>query len=187
MNNLIYQDVIENIRESEDELEPSHTNIAMEPFTTYNASSKAWNVSRQAIGAISATPTKDLLSNTSRRRLWMDSELDGLTCASTTPQKRQALMKESETTRTETASVTTKGGNCSFALVAISGGRMLNDEICIAMCHLGTSECILSQVGTRILSGMIQINNYFKCSLSSQILEITVNYYRDCIVMTLWR
>jgi hypothetical protein len=55
------------------------------------------------------------------------------------------------------------------------------------MCHLGTSECILSQVGTRILSGMIQINNYFKCSLSSQILEITVNYYRDCIVMTLWR
>jgi hypothetical protein len=146
MNMSIYHDVMENIRYSENEPEESYINATMKPFAN-SLSSKTLNISKQAIGAISATPTKELLSTTSRRRLLMDSELDASTFTNITPRKRKASAKESDTTKTETTSIATKGGSSSV-FVAIFGGKTLSEELGIAMYNLETAECILSQVRT---------------------------------------
>jgi hypothetical protein len=167
----IYKDVMEEVRggsssSSSSEGEPadaSHMNIPMLPFTNPSLSSKTNElISRRVMGAISATPTKDLLSSHSRRRLllMMDSELDTSTYGSMTPRKRKLLtVKESERSKPtmDTSSILSKGGGGSgggsgggggspFIFVAISGGKTLYDELGIAMCNLENSECILSQV-----------------------------------------
>ena len=137
------------------EPDESHMNIPMAPFTNHQTLSSKTNelMSRRVMGAISATPTKDLLSNHSRHRLLlMDSELDTSTYGSRTPRKRKLSPKETEQRSKimDTSSIMSKGGGTGggspFIFVAISGGKTLHDEVGMVMCNLENSECILSQV-----------------------------------------